>query len=90
MRRFNPFRLWSAIMTILDLETQSVALLLGLTDAVNKLTAAVAALPVPTGSTPPDVTALQASIDALGAKVSDVQAQLETTTPAPAPAQPTA
>jgi hypothetical protein len=38
-----------------------------------------AKIPIAAGSTPRDLTALQASLDALTTKVSDVQAQLETT-----------
>jgi hypothetical protein len=69
-------------MTILDIENKNTALLLALTDTVNKLTTAVANLPVPSGATPPDNSALLAAIQSLDGKISDVQAQLETTTPA--------
>lgn len=71
-------------MTIEAQVTSILSLVTAQTQAISDLAKAVASIPSAPGGTPVDNSAVLAAITALDAKLTDVQAQLETpaTTPA--------
>lgn len=85
LHHLNPFFIRRLLMTLKSETDQILAVVNAQTQTLAALATAVAAIPSAPGSTPPDLSGIQASLDKLNVATADIQAQLEDAPATPTP-----